>query len=88
LKSFLASDLTSDLIGEIFRALQTYILKMNLVLEIQLVPKKWGNSFFNASSRSLAASFSPCLLHWTLQICTFEFHVLLVMVSKILVGTS
>jgi hypothetical protein len=50
--------------------------------------RRLGNSFFNASSRSQVASFSPCLLQWTLQIHASKFLVLLVMVSKILMGTS
>ena len=50
--------------------------------------KRCGNSFFRAFSRSHVASSTPCLLHCTLQICTSEFLVLLVIVSKILTGTS
>ena len=52
------------------------------------VPNRWGNSLFNASSRSHVASPTPCLLHCTLQIRTSEFLVLFVTVSRILTGTS
>ena len=51
------------------------------------VLNRWGNSFFNASSRSHVASSTPCLLHCTLQIRTSEFLVLFVTMSKILTGT-
>ena len=50
--------------------------------------KKWGNFLFRASSRSHVTSYTPYLLHCTMQIRTSEFLVLFVTVFRILTGTS
>jgi hypothetical protein len=44
-KTFLASDLIGDLTRKIFGCYKPTSLKMNLVLEIQLVPEQMGKLF-------------------------------------------